>query len=195
MVRDFQSIIGDEVRAQIMTAEGRLPDSLVACIGGGSNAMGLFHPFLDDPEVRLIGVEAAGLGLDTDKHAASLTGGRPGVLHGNRTYLLQSADGQIDEAHSISAGLDYPGIGPEHAWLYETGRASYVSATDKEALAAFTLCSRLEGIIPALEPAHALAHVARIAPDLPRDHLLVMNLCGRGDKDVFTVAEELGVEI
>ena len=195
MVRDFQCVIGNEVREQIMAAEGRLPDSLIACIGGGSNAMGLFHPFLDDPEVRIIGVEAAGHGINTDKHAASLTGGRPGVLHGNRTYLLQDADGQIDEAHSISAGLDYPGIGPEHAWLHDTGRAEYVGATDKEALAAFELCSRLEGIIPALEPAHALAHVAKIAPGLPADHLLVMNMCGRGDKDVFTIAEELGVEI
>ena len=195
MVRDFQCIIGNEVREQIVGAEGRLPDSLVACIGGGSNAMGLFHPFLDDPEVRIIGVEAAGLGIDTDKHAASLTGGRAGVLHGNRTYLLQDADGQIDEAHSISAGLDYPGIGPEHAWLHDTGRAEYVSATDREALAAFELCSRLEGIIPALEPAHALAHVAKIAPGLPGGHLMVMNLCGRGDKDVFTVAEALGMEI
>jgi len=195
MVRDFQSVIGNEVREQIMEAEGRLPDSLVACIGGGSNAMGLFHPFLDDKAVRIIGVEAAGLGLDTDKHAASLTGGRPGVLHGNRTYLLQSDDGQILEAHSISAGLDYPGIGPEHAWLKDSGRVEYVSATDQEALNAFQLCSRMEGIIPALEPAHALAHVSRIAPDLPKDHLLVMNLCGRGDKDVFAVADALGVTI
>ncbi len=195
MVRDFQSIIGQEVRAQIMEAEGRLPDSLVACIGGGSNAMGLFYPFLDDKDVRIIGVEAAGYGLDTGKHAASLTGGRPGVLHGNRTYLLQTDDGQIIDAHSISAGLDYPGIGPEHSWLHETGRAEYVSATDHEALDAFQLCSKLEGIIPALEPAHALAHVKRIAPELPKDHLIVMNMCGRGDKDVFTVADALGVEI
>jgi len=195
MVRDFQSVIGNEVREQIMEAEGRLPNTLVACIGGGSNAMGLFHPFLDDSDVRIIGVEAAGLGLDTDMHAASLTGGRPGVLHGNRTYLLQSEDGQILEAHSISAGLDYPGIGPEHAWLKDSGRAEYVSATDAEALQAFQLCSRMEGIIPALEPAHALAHVSRIAPGLPKDHLLVMNMCGRGDKDVFAVADALGVKI
>ncbi len=195
MVRDFQRVIGDEVREQILAAEGRLPDTLVACIGGGSNAMGLFYTFLDEPKIHIIGVEAAGHGLDTDKHAASLTGGRPGVLHGNRTYLLQDADGQILEAHSISAGLDYPGIGPEHSWLKDTGRVAYVSATDAEALDAFQLCSRLEGIIPALEPAHALAHVTRIAPELPKDHLIVMNMCGRGDKDVFTVAKALGVEI
>ena len=195
MVRDFQSIIGREAREQMMEAQGRLPDSLVACIGGGSNAIGLFHPFLDDKEVRIFGVEAAGLGVDTDKHAASLTGGRPGVLHGNRTFLLQDDDGQILEAHSISAGLDYPGIGPEHSWLYETGRVEYVSATDKEALEAFQLCSRTEGIIPALEPSHALAYVSKIAGDLPRDHLLCMNMCGRGDKDIFTVAEALGVKI
>ncbi len=195
MVRDFQSVIGDELRGQMQEAEGRLPDSLVACIGGGSNAMGLFHPFLDEPDIKLIGVEAAGHGIDTDKHAASLTGGRPGVLHGNRTYLLQDDDGQILEAHSISAGLDYPGIGPEHSWLHDTGRVEYVSATDQEALEAFQLCSRQEGIIPALEPSHALAHVSKIAPDLPKDHLLVMNMCGRGDKDVFTVAEALGVKL
>ena len=195
MVRDFQSVIGNEVREQMQAAEGRLPDTLVACIGGGSNAMGLFHPFLDDAGVRLIGVEAAGLGLETGKHAASLAGGRPGVLHGNRTFLLQTDDGQIVDAHSISAGLDYPGIGPEHSWLHETGRAEYVSATDAEALEAFQLCSRLEGIIPALEPAHALAYVAKIAPELPKDHLIVMNMCGRGDKDVFSVAETLGVEL
>ena len=195
MVRDFQSIIGREAREQMMEAEGRLPDSLVACIGGGSNAIGLFHPFLDDKDVKIFGVEAAGLGVDTDKHAASLTGGRPGVLHGNRTYLLQDDDGQILEAHSISAGLDYPGIGPEHSWLYETGRVEYVSATDKEALEAFQLCSRTEGIIPALEPSHALAYVSKIAGDLPRDHLLCMNMCGRGDKDIFTVAGALGVKI
>jgi len=195
MVRDFQSIIGRETRAQIMEAEGRLPDTLVACIGGGSNAMGLFHPFLDDAEVAIHGVEAAGLGLDTDKHAASLTGGRPGVLHGNRTYLLQNEDGQIQEAHSISAGLDYPGIGPEHAWLHDIGRVKYVSATDKAALEAFQLCSKLEGIIPALEPSHALAHVIEIAPGLPRDHIIVMNMCGRGDKDIFTVAEHLKVSL
>jgi tryptophan synthase beta chain len=195
MVRDFQSVIGHEVREQIMAAEARLPDSLVACIGGGSNAMGLFHPFLDDPEVAIYAVEAAGRGLETGQHAASLTGGRPGVLHGNRTYLLQNEDGQIEEAHSISAGLDYPGIGPEHAWLHDTGRVTYVSATDDEALEAFQLCSRLEGIIPALEPAHALAHVMRAAPSLPRDHIMVVNMSGRGDKDIFTVAEALGAEI
>ena len=195
MVRDFQSVIGTELRDQILAAEGRLPDTLVACIGGGSNAMGLFHPFLDEPDVAMHAVEAAGLGLDSDKHAASLTGGAPGVLHGNRTYLLQDADGQIRDAHSISAGLDYPGIGPEHAWLHDSGRVSYVSATDQEALAAFSLCARLEGIIPALEPAHALAHVMRIAPDLPADHLLVMNMCGRGDKDIFTAAEALEVPV
>jgi tryptophan synthase beta chain len=196
MVRDFQSIIGKEARAQMLDREGRLPDSLVACIGGGSNAMGLFHPFLDDPEVRIIGVEAGGHGVDErNEHAASLTGGRPGVLHGNRTYLLQDDDGQILEGHSISAGLDYPGIGPEHSWLHDIGRVEYVSATDAEALEAFKLCCVTEGIIPALEPAHALAHVARIAPDLPRDHLMVMNLCGRGDKDIFTVADALGAAI
>jgi tryptophan synthase beta chain len=195
MVRDFQSVIGRETREQILEAEGRLPDSLVACIGGGSNALGLFHPFLDEQDLRIIGVEAAGHGLDTDKHAASLTGGRPGVLHGNRTYLLQDDDGQILEAHSISAGLDYPGIGPEHSWLHDTGRVEYVSVTDAEALEAFQLCSRMEGIIPALEPAHALAHVGRIAPELPSDHIIVMNMCGRGDKDVFTVADALGVEL
>ncbi|MCY3702493.1 MAG: tryptophan synthase subunit beta [Rhodospirillales bacterium] len=194
LVRDFQAVIGNEVREQIVEAEGRLPDTLVACIGGGSNAMGLFHPFLDDPDVRLIGVEAGGEGVETGRHAASLTAGRPGVLHGNRTYLLQNDDGQIDDAHSISAGLDYPGIGPEHAWLHDVGRVEYVSVTDTEALAAFQLCTELEGILPALEPSHALAHVAKLAPDLPADHLLVMNLCGRGDKDVFSVAEALGVE-
>ena len=195
MVRDFQSVIGEELRDQMMAAEARLPDSLVACIGGGSNAMGLFHPFLDEPDVRMFGVEAAGHGIETGEHAASLTGGRPGVLHGNRTYLLQDDDGQIIEAHSISAGLDYPGIGPEHAWLNDVGRIEYVSATDKEALEAFQLCSRTEGIIPALEPSHALAYVAKIAPDLPKDHLMVMNMCGRGDKDIFTVADALGVSI
>ncbi len=195
LVRDFQAVIGNEVREQIVEAEGRLPDTLVACIGGGSNAMGLFHPFLDDPDVRLIGVEAGGEGVETGRHAASLTAGRPGVLHGNRTYLLQNDDGQINDAHSISAGLDYPGIGPEHAWLHDVGRVEYVSVTDTEALAAFQLCTELEGILPALEPSHALAHVAKLAPDLPADHLLVMNLCGRGDKDVFSVAEALGVEL
>ena len=191
MVRDFQSVIGEEVRAQMQAQEGRLPDSLVACIGGGSNAMGLFHPFLDEPSVRIIGVEAAGHGLDK-AHAASLSGGRPGVLHGNRTYLLQDADGQITEAHSISAGLDYPGIGPEHAWLRESGRVEYVSATDDEAVAAFQLCTRLEGIIPALESSHAIAHAAKIAGGLPADHLLVICLSGRGDKDVATIARTLG---
>jgi tryptophan synthase beta chain len=192
MVRDFQSIIGHETRAQMQAAEGRLPDSLIACIGGGSNAMGLFHPFLDDPSVEIYGVEAAGHGLSSGLHAASLAGGKPGVLHGNRTYLLMDDDGQINEAHSISAGLDYPGIGPEHAWLYETGRAKYLSATDDEALDAFQLLSKLEGIIPALEPAHALARVADLAPKKPKDHLMVVNLSGRGDKDIFSVAEHLG---
>ncbi len=193
MVRDFQSIIGKETKEQMMEQEGRLPDSVVACIGGGSNAMGLFYPFLDDKSVRIIGVEAGGKGVDEKmQHCASLTGGRPGVLHGNRTYLLQDDDGQILEGHSISAGLDYPGIGPEHSWLHDTGRAEYVSVTDKEALEAFQLSCRTEGIIPALEPSHALAHVAKIAGDLPKDHLLVMNMCGRGDKDIFTVAKALG---
>jgi len=195
LVRDFQSIIGEEVRWQMAEAEGRLPDTLVACIGGGSNAMGLFHPFLDDATVQIHGVEAGGDGIETGRHAASLTGGRPGVLHGNRTYLLQNEDGQINDAHSISAGLDYPGIGPEHAWLHDMKRVTYVSATDKEALEAFQLLSKLEGIIPALEPSHALAHVSKIAPKLPKDHLIVMNLCGRGDKDIFAVAEHLGVKL
>lgn len=192
MVRDFQSVIGTEARAQILEREGRLPDAVVACIGGGSNAIGLFHPFLADEGVRLIGVEAAGHGLSTGQHAASLTGGRPGVLHGNKTYLLQDDDGQIIDAHSISAGLDYPGIGPEHAWLHDVGRAQYVSATDDEALSAFQLCSQLEGIIPALEPAHALARVGDVAKELGKDGIVLMNLCGRGDKDIFTVAEALG---
>lgn len=192
MVRDFQSVIGNETREQMQEMEGRLPDSLIAAIGGGSNAIGLFHPFLDDPSVKMWGVEAAGHGLSTAQHAASLTGGRPGVLHGNRTYLLMDDDGQIKDAHSISAGLDYPGIGPEHAWLHDTGRVSYISATDDEALSAFQLCSKLEGIIPALEPAHALAKVIELAPTLPKDHLMVMNLCGRGDKDIPQVAEILG---
>jgi tryptophan synthase beta chain len=195
MVRDFQSVIGREVREQIMEREGRLPDSLVACIGGGSNAIGLFHPFLDDAEIEMYAVEAAGEGLETDRHAASISAGSPGVLHGNRTFLLQDDDGQITEAHSISAGLDYPGIGPEHAWLHAQGRVKYVSATDAEALAAFQLSAKLEGILPALEPAHALAHVIRLAPTLPKDHLLVMNMCGRGDKDVFSVAHHLGVTL
>ena len=192
MVRDFQSIIGTEARAQILEAEGRLPDALVACIGGGSNAIGLFHPFLADESVRLIGVEAAGHGIASGLHAASLTGGRPGVLHGNKTYLLQDDDGQIIDAHSISAGLDYPGIGPEHSFLHEAGRAQYLSATDDEALAAFKLCAELEGIIPALEPAHALARVGDLARELGKDGIIVMNMCGRGDKDIFTVAEALG---
>ncbi|MBV9518894.1 MAG: tryptophan synthase subunit beta [Hyphomicrobiales bacterium] len=191
MVRDFQCVIGEEVREQLWEAEGRLPDSLIACIGGGSNAMGLFHPFLDETEVAIYGIEAAGHGISTGLHAASLTGGRPGVLHGNRTYLLMNGDGQIDEAHSISAGLDYPGIGPEHAWLHEAGRVTYLSATDEEALDAFQLLSRLEGIIPALEPAHALARVIEMAPELPREHLMIVNLSGRGDKDVPQVAEIL----
>jgi len=195
MVRDFQAVIGNETRTQILEREGRLPDSLVAAIGGGSNAMGLFHPFLDDKGVEIYGVEAAGHGIATGRHAASITGGRPGVLHGNRTYLLMDGDGQITEALSISAGLDYPGIGPEHAWLNDMGRVHYVSATDKEALEAFQLCCRLEGIIPALEPAHALAQVIKLAPQKPRDHLMVMNLCGRGDKDIFTAAEHLGVSL
>jgi tryptophan synthase beta chain len=191
MVRDFQCVIGEETRAQMLAAEGRLPDSLFACIGGGSNAIGLFHPFLDDRAIEIFGVEAAGFGLDK-KHAASLAGGRPGVLHGNRTYLLMDDDGQIEEGHSISAGLDYPGIGPEHSWLKETGRVTYLSATDDEALAAFQLCAKLEGIIPALEPAHALARAVDIAAQKPRDHLMVVNLSGRGDKDLFTVADHLG---
>jgi tryptophan synthase beta chain len=194
MVRDFQSVIGRETREQMLEREGRLPDTLVACIGGGSNAMGLFHAFLDDPDVAIYGVEAGGHGLDVENgHAASMNGGRPGVLHGNRTYLLQDDDGQILEGHSISAGLDYPGVGPEHAWLKDTGRVTYVAATDREALEAFQLCTRLEGIIPALEPAHALAFVTKLAPTLPRDNLLVMNMCGRGDKDIFAVAGHLGM--
>ncbi len=195
MVRDFQSVIGVEARAQMLEAEGRLPDVAVAAIGGGSNAIGLFHPFLDDPTVRLIGVEAAGHGLDSGEHAASLARGRPGVLHGNRTYLLQDADGQIIEAHSISAGLDYPGIGPEHAWLHDIGRVEYVAATDTEALHAVQLCTGCEGIIPALEPAHALAHVAKIAPAMIPDSIVLMNLCGRGDKDLATIAAHLGVRL
>jgi tryptophan synthase beta chain len=192
MVRDFQAIIGIETRAQMEATEGRLPDSLVACIGGGSNAMGLFHPFLDDEGVEIIGVEAAGHGVASGLHAASITGGRPGVLHGNRTYLLMDGDGQIAEAHSISAGLDYPGVGPEHAWLADAKRVTYLSATDDEALAAFKLCSKLEGIIPALEPAHALAKAFEIAPTKPTDHLMVINLSGRGDKDLDSVARHIG---
>jgi tryptophan synthase beta chain len=192
MVRDFQCVIGREAREQMLEREGRLPNSLIACIGGGSNAIGLFHPFLDDKDVAIYGVEAAGHGLSSGAHAASLTGGRPGVLHGNRTYLLMDDDGQIAEAHSISAGLDYPGIGPEHSWLHDIGRVQYISATDTEALEAFQLLSKLEGIIPALEPAHAIAKVCEIAPKLPKDHLMIVNMCGRGDKDIFTVAEHLG---
>jgi tryptophan synthase beta chain len=192
MVRDFQSVIGREAKAQMMKAEGRLPDALVACIGGGSNAMGLFHPFLDDGSVEMYGVEAAGHGIETGQHAASLAGGRPGVLHGNRTYLLQDDDGQIIEAHSISAGLDYPGIGPEHAWLHDMKRVNYVSATDQEALDSFQLCARQEGIIPALEPAHALAYTGKLAKKMGRDKIILMNMCGRGDKDIFAVAERLG---
>jgi tryptophan synthase beta chain len=194
LVRDFQSVIGKEARAQILSREGRLPDMLVACIGGGSNALGLFHPFLDDSDVKMVGVEAGGHGLDK-QHAASLAGGRPGILHGNKTFLLQDEDGQIDEAHSISAGLDYPGIGPEHSWLKEIGRVEYDSATDVEALEAFKLMCAIEGIIPALEPAHAIAAVMRRAPSMPKDSLLIVNLCGRGDKDIFTVAEALGVSL
>ena len=196
MVRDFQSIIGTETKQQILEKEGRLPDSLVACIGGGSNAMGLFYPFLDDKDVKMFGVEAGGKGVNNKmEHAASLTGGRPGILHGNRTYLLQDSHGQIIEGHSISAGLDYPGIGPEHSYLHDMGRVQYVSITDKEALDAFKLCCEKEGIIPALEPSHALAYVKKIASKLPQDHIMVMNMCGRGDKDIFTVAESLGFDI
>ena len=195
MVRDFQSVIGREAKAQLAARNGRLPDACVAAIGGGSNAIGLFHPFIGDEGVRLIGIEAAGLGLEGNSHAASLQGGRPGVLHGNRTYLLQDDDGQILEGHSISAGLDYPGIGPEHAWLHQTGRAEYRAATDAEALEAFQLCSKLEGIIPALEPSHALARVGEIANEVGKGGNVVLNLCGRGDKDIFSVAKHLGVEL
>jgi tryptophan synthase beta chain len=195
MVRDFQSIIGRETREQLMEAEGRMPDSLVACVGGGSNAMGLFYEFLNDASVAMHAVEAAGHGVTTGMHAAALTGGKAGVLHGMRSYFLEDADGQIQEAHSISAGLDYPGVGPEHAWLKDKARVQYTSATDDEALEAFQLCSKLEGIIPALEPSHALAHVIKTAPKLPKDHLMVVNICGRGDKDIFTVADRLGVKL
>ena len=195
MVRNFQSVIGKEARAQMLSRIGRLPDLLVAAIGGGSNALGLFHPFLDDPSVKMLGVEAAGHGLDGDEHAASLLGGSPGVLHGNRTYLLQDEDGQITEGHSISAGLDYPGIGPEHAWLKESGRVDYTAVTDEEALEGFQLLCATEGIIPALEPAHAIAAVKKVAPTMPKDAIILANLCGRGDKDIFTVAERLGVEL
>ncbi len=195
LVRDFQSVIGKETREQIQEAEGRLPDMLIASVGGGSNAIGLFHPFLDDESVQIVGVEAGGKGLDGDEHCASLTAGRPGVLHGNRTYLLQDAEGQIEEGASISAGLDYPGIGPEHSWLKDTGRVEYVPIMDTEALEAFQLLCRLEGIIPALEPSHALAEVVKRAPAMDKDQIIVMNLCGRGDKDVHTVAEALGIEV
>jgi tryptophan synthase beta chain len=195
MVRDFQCIIGQEVREQLQALEGRLPDSIVAAVGGGSNAIGIFHPFLDDPSVKIYGVEAAGRGLSTGAHASSITGGSPGVLHGNRTYLLQDENGQIKDAHSISAGLDYPGIGPEHAWLHQQGRVTYVPITDDEALASFQLCSKVEGIIPALESSHALAYVEKLAPTLPKDHLIVANLSGRGDKDVFTVADAMGEKL
>ncbi len=195
MVRDFQSVIGKEVREQLEDVEGKSPDLLMACIGGGSNALGLFHEFLDDSNVEMIAVEAAGLGITTDKHAASLTGGKPGVLHGNKTYLLQSNTGQIQEAHSISAGLDYPGIGPEHSFLFEEKRVTYMSATDKEALEAFQYCCKLEGIIPALEPAHALAVLKKIAKNYGKDKIIVMNMCGRGDKDIFTIADELNIKI
>jgi tryptophan synthase beta chain len=195
MVRDFQCVIGNEARAQMQEAEGRLPDVVVASVGGGSNAMGIFHPFLDEPDVRLIGVEAAGRGLDTREHAASIERGRPGVLHGNRTYLLQDGDGQIEEAHSISAGLDYPGIGPEHSWLHDIGRAEYVGITDDEALSAFHLCTRTEGIIPALECAHALAYVGKLALTLDAEKIILMNLSGRGDKDIATVAKHFGAAL
>ncbi len=195
LVRDFQSVIGREARAQILEREGRLPDVVMACIGGGSNAIGLFHPFIEDEAVRMIGVEAAGRGIETGQHAAALNGGRPGILHGNRTYLLQTDDGQIIDAHSVSAGLDYPGIGPEHAFLRDAGRAEYLSCTDDEALAAFQLCTRLEGIIPALEPAHAIARVGEVAQALGEDGLIILNMCGRGDKDVFSVAKALGADV
>ncbi|MXN64796.1 tryptophan synthase subunit beta [Stappia sp. GBMRC 2046] len=195
MVRNLQAVIGNETKAQLMEAEGRLPDALVAAVGGGSNAIGLFHPFLDDPSVKIYGVEAGGKGLEGDEHCASLNAGKPGVLHGNRTYLLQDGDGQILEGHSISAGLDYPGIGPEHSWLKETGRVTYVPATDDEALEAFQLLTRVEGIIPALEPSHALAHVMKLAPQMDKDQIIVMNLCGRGDKDVFAVGNMLGFDL
>ena len=195
MVRDFQSIIGKEVRSQILETENKLPDLLIACIGGGSNALGLFYDFLDNKEVKMIAVEAAGLGLSSGKHAASLSGGKPGILHGNKTYLLQNKDGQIEEAHSISAGLDYPGIGPEHSFLFDKKRVKYVAATDKEALAAFKYCCKFEGSIPALEPAHALAALIKIAPTMNSDKIIVMNMCGRGDKDIFTVANALNIQI
>ena len=195
MVRDFQSVIGEEVRSQILSAEDKLPNLLMACIGGGSNALGLFHEFLDDPQIEMIAVEAAGHGINSGQHAASLSGGKPGILHGNKTYLLQSKDGQIDEAHSISAGLDYPGIGPEHSYLFEQKRVKYMSATDKEAIEAFQYCCTLEGIIPALEPAHALAVLKKIALNYNKDKIVVMNMCGRGDKDIFTIADELNIKL
>ena len=195
LVRDFQSVIGKEAKEQILEKENRLPDALLACIGGGSNAMGLFHPFLDDTEVNIYAVEAAGMGVDTGKHAASLTAGTPGVLHGNRTYLLQNNDGQITDAHSISAGLDYPGIGPEHAYLHDIGRVNYVSIKDDEAMEAFQLCTKLEGIIPALEPSHALAYLPKLTEKMNKDNIIIMNMCGRGDKDIFTVADHLGIKI
>ena len=195
LVRDFQSIIGKEAKEQILEKEKRLPDALLACIGGGSNAMGLFYPFLDDTDVNIYAVEAAGMGVDTNKHAASLTAGKPGVLHGNRTYLLQNDDGQITDAHSISAGLDYPGIGPEHAYLHDIGRVNYVSIKDDEALEAFQLCTKLEGIIPALEPSHALAYLSKLTKKMNKDNIIIMNMCGRGDKDIFTVADHLGIKI
>lgn len=195
MVRDLQSIIGREVREQIMEQEGRLPDTLVACIGGGSNAIGLFYPFIPEVGVKLIGVEAAGYGLNSGEHAASINRGKPGVLHGSRTYLLQDDDGQIKDTHSVSAGLDYPGVGPEHAWLHDIGRVEYVSATDTDAVDAFQYIAQLEGILPALEPAHALSHVMKIAPDLPKEHLIVVNVCGRGDKDIFTIASMLEMDL
>jgi tryptophan synthase beta chain len=194
-VRDFQSVIGREVRAQVMELEGRLPDAVVACVGGGSNAIGIFHPFLNDEGVRLIGVEAAGEGMETGRHAAAINGGRPGVLHGNMTYLLQDGEGQITEAHSISAGLDYPGIGPEHSWLHDVGRATYLTATDRESLDAFKLCAELEGILPAIESAHALARLGDVAKEVGKDGIVVLNLSGRGDKDVATVATYLGREV
>ena len=195
LVRDFQSVIGNETREQMLKAEGRLPDMLLAAVGGGSNAIGMFHPFLDDPDVAMVGVEAAGHGIESGQHAASLTGGKAGILHGNRTYLLQDEDGQITEAHSISAGLDYPGLGPEHSWLHESGRVRYVPITDQQALEAFQLCCKLEGIIPALESAHALAALAELTAQMDADQLLVVNVSGRGDKDIFTVAEHLGVKL
>jgi len=195
LVRDFQSVIGKEAKEQILEKENRLPNALLACIGGGSNAMGLFHPFLDDTEVSIYAVEAAGMGVDTEKHAASLTAGKPGVLHGNRTYLLQNDDGQITDAHSISAGLDYPGIGPEHSYLHDIGRVNYVSIKDDEALEAFQLCTKLEGIIPALEPSHALAYLPKLTKQMNKDNIIIMNMCGRGDKDIFTVADHLGIKM